>query len=199
MKIPNYDPKNFTTNDHKQGQPSMPADVFRMLICGPSCSRNTNIMLNCWSYWRVDVIISICMNPIISCFFVLKGPGDVAMCNNESSTSCNTALPCSFWSDRRAKRLLLLRITIVLNFPSTSDLYAAPFLLFCLSCSQSHNNFPSVIRLFARLFCASSLSIFFFLLLSEICLAFADSSHHVEKIKRLLVNTQSICCLCFSR
>ena len=45
MKIPNYDP-GFLKSDYKQGHPCMPADVFRMLICGPSNSGKTNILLH---------------------------------------------------------------------------------------------------------------------------------------------------------
>ena len=45
MKIPNYDP-GFFKSDYKQGHPCMPADVFRMLICGPSNSSKTNTLLH---------------------------------------------------------------------------------------------------------------------------------------------------------
>ena len=45
MKIPNYDPA-FSKSSYKQGHPCMPADVFRMLICGPSNSGKTNILLH---------------------------------------------------------------------------------------------------------------------------------------------------------
>ena len=45
MKIPNYDP-GFSKSNYKQGHPCMPADVFRMLICGPSNSGKTNILLH---------------------------------------------------------------------------------------------------------------------------------------------------------
>ena len=45
MKIPNYDP-SFSESSYKQGRPCMPADVFRMLICGPSNSGKTNILLH---------------------------------------------------------------------------------------------------------------------------------------------------------
>ena len=45
MKIPNYDP-GFSKSSYKQGHPCMPADVFRMLICGPSNSGKTNILLH---------------------------------------------------------------------------------------------------------------------------------------------------------
>ena len=45
MKIPNYDP-GFFNSDYKQGHPCMPADVFRMLICGPSNSGKTNTLLH---------------------------------------------------------------------------------------------------------------------------------------------------------
>ena len=45
MKIPNYDPA-FSESSYKQGHPCMPADVFRMLICGPSNSGKTNILLH---------------------------------------------------------------------------------------------------------------------------------------------------------
>ena len=44
MKIPKYDP-GFFKSDYKQGHPCMP-DVFRMLICGPSNSGKTNILLH---------------------------------------------------------------------------------------------------------------------------------------------------------
>lgn len=46
MKIPNYYPEFSTTNDYKQGHPCTPADVFRMLICGPSNSGKTNTLLH---------------------------------------------------------------------------------------------------------------------------------------------------------
>ena len=46
MKIPNYDPKFSTVKHYKQGHPCMPTDVFRMLICGPSNSGKTNILLH---------------------------------------------------------------------------------------------------------------------------------------------------------
>ena len=45
MKIPNYDP-GFFKSSYKQGHPCMQADVFRMLICGPSNSAKTNILLH---------------------------------------------------------------------------------------------------------------------------------------------------------
>ena len=45
MKIPNYDPGS-SKSDYKQGHPCMPADVFRMLICGPSNSGKTNTLLH---------------------------------------------------------------------------------------------------------------------------------------------------------
>jgi len=45
MKIPNYDP-GFSESSYKQGHPCMPADVFRMLTCGPSNSGKINISLH---------------------------------------------------------------------------------------------------------------------------------------------------------
>ena len=45
MKIPNYDP-GFSKSSYKQGHPCMAADVFRMLIFGPSNSGKTNILLH---------------------------------------------------------------------------------------------------------------------------------------------------------
>ena len=45
MKIPNYDPGS-SESDYRQGHPCMPADVFRMLICGPSNSGKTNTLLH---------------------------------------------------------------------------------------------------------------------------------------------------------
>ena len=45
MKIPNYDP-GFSESSYKQGHPCMPADFFKMLICGPSNSGKTNILLH---------------------------------------------------------------------------------------------------------------------------------------------------------
>jgi len=39
-------PEFSTKSDYKQGDPCMPADVFRMLICGPSNSGKTNILLH---------------------------------------------------------------------------------------------------------------------------------------------------------
>ena len=45
MKIPNYDPGSSKSN-YEQGHPCMPADVFRMLICGPSNSGKTNTLLH---------------------------------------------------------------------------------------------------------------------------------------------------------
>ena len=46
MKIPNYDPSLTTKSNYKQGHPCMPADTFRMLICGPSNSGKTNILMH---------------------------------------------------------------------------------------------------------------------------------------------------------
>ena len=46
MKIPNYDPSLTAKSKYKQGHASMPADTFRMLICGPSNSGKTNILLH---------------------------------------------------------------------------------------------------------------------------------------------------------
>ena len=46
MKIPNYDPSLSAKSNYKQGHPCMPADTFRMLICGPSNSGKTNILLH---------------------------------------------------------------------------------------------------------------------------------------------------------
>lgn len=48
MKILNYDPEFSNTNDYKQGHPCMPADVFRMLICGPS---NSGKQTSCCTYF----------------------------------------------------------------------------------------------------------------------------------------------------
>ena len=45
MKFVNFDQVSSKSN-YKQGHPCMPADVFRMLICGPSNSGKTNILLN---------------------------------------------------------------------------------------------------------------------------------------------------------
>jgi len=45
MKIPNYDP-GFSESSYMQCHPCMPADVFQMLICGPSNSGKTNILLH---------------------------------------------------------------------------------------------------------------------------------------------------------
>ena len=46
MRIPNYDPEVAATNGFQQGHPSMPTDIFRMLICWPSNSGKTNILLH---------------------------------------------------------------------------------------------------------------------------------------------------------
>ena len=45
-KIPNYDPHFLRTTYYKQGHPCMPTDVFQMLICGPSNSGKTSILLH---------------------------------------------------------------------------------------------------------------------------------------------------------
>jgi len=45
MKILNYDPR-FSESSYKQDHPCMPANVFRMLICGPSNSGKTNMLLH---------------------------------------------------------------------------------------------------------------------------------------------------------
>ena len=45
MKFVNFD-QGSSKSKYKQGHPCMPADVFRMLICGPSNSGKTNILLN---------------------------------------------------------------------------------------------------------------------------------------------------------
>ena len=44
MKLTNYDP-GFFKSDYKQGHPCLPDDFFRMLICGPSNSGKTNLLL----------------------------------------------------------------------------------------------------------------------------------------------------------
>ena len=46
MKIPNYDPDFLTATYYKQGHPCMPTGVFQMLICGPSNSGKTSILLH---------------------------------------------------------------------------------------------------------------------------------------------------------
>lgn len=47
MKIPNYDALiSSKSSDFKQIHPFMPSDTFRMLICGPSNSGKTNILLH---------------------------------------------------------------------------------------------------------------------------------------------------------
>ena len=45
MKLTNYDPGS-SKGDYEQGHPCLPDDFFRMLICGPSNSGKTNILLN---------------------------------------------------------------------------------------------------------------------------------------------------------
>ena len=45
MKIPNCD-SGSSKSDYKQGHPCMPADVFWMVICGPSNSGKTNTLLH---------------------------------------------------------------------------------------------------------------------------------------------------------
>ena len=45
MKMPNYDTGS-SESDYRQSHPCMPADVFRMLICGPSNSGKTNTLLH---------------------------------------------------------------------------------------------------------------------------------------------------------
>ena len=52
MKIPNYDP-GFSKSSYKQGHPCMPADVFRMLICGPSNSGKTNMLYQLLEYDKI--------------------------------------------------------------------------------------------------------------------------------------------------
>ena len=46
MKMLNFDPSLTAKSNYKQGHRCMPADNFRMLICGPSNSGKTNILLN---------------------------------------------------------------------------------------------------------------------------------------------------------
>lgn len=46
MQIPNYDSQIASNNNFTQGHPSMPSDTFRMLMCGPSNSGETNILLH---------------------------------------------------------------------------------------------------------------------------------------------------------
>ena len=46
MKMLNFDPSLTAKSSYKQGHPCMPADTFRMLICGPSNSGKTNTLLN---------------------------------------------------------------------------------------------------------------------------------------------------------
>ena len=55
MKIPNYDPSSSSKSNYKQDHPCMPADVFRMLICGPSNSGKTNILLHIYASQVVEV------------------------------------------------------------------------------------------------------------------------------------------------
>jgi len=111
--------------------------------------------------------------PQCVCFFLLwfssfHGP----LLRNQSSTSCNSALPCSIWSDQRATRFsTLFYVKVVLNFPTQStDIRFirgtfAHLLLFCLSCAHSDNYFPSQIHFLKGLCFApqgpSSLSIYF--------------------------------------
>ena len=45
MKLTNYDPGS-SKSDYEQDHPCLPDDFFRMLICGPSNSGKTNILLN---------------------------------------------------------------------------------------------------------------------------------------------------------
>jgi len=45
MKFINFD-QGFSKSNYKQGHPCMPDDFFRMLICGPSNSGKTNILIN---------------------------------------------------------------------------------------------------------------------------------------------------------
>ena len=45
MKLPNYDTGSSKSN-YEQGHPCLPNDFFRMLICGPSNSGKTNILLH---------------------------------------------------------------------------------------------------------------------------------------------------------
>ena len=48
MKIPNNDPPEGAKSryGYRRGHPSMPDDVFCMLICGPSNSGKTNILVH---------------------------------------------------------------------------------------------------------------------------------------------------------
>ena len=46
MKMLNFDPSLTEKSNYKQGHPCMPANIFRMLICGPSNSGKTNTLLN---------------------------------------------------------------------------------------------------------------------------------------------------------
>ena len=45
MKLTNYDPGS-SKSDYELGHPCLPDDFFRMLICGPSNSGKTNMLLN---------------------------------------------------------------------------------------------------------------------------------------------------------
>ena len=45
MKLKNYDPGS-SKSDYVQGHPCLPDDFFCMLICGPSNSGKTNILMN---------------------------------------------------------------------------------------------------------------------------------------------------------
>ena len=46
MKIQNFDIASKKKSSHKQIHPAMPDDTFRMLICGPSNSGKTNVLLH---------------------------------------------------------------------------------------------------------------------------------------------------------
>ena len=50
MEIPNYDKKE-TTNNFKQLYDYMPDRCFRMLICGKSGCRKTNMVLHMLIYY----------------------------------------------------------------------------------------------------------------------------------------------------
>ena len=112
MKIPNYDPGFFKSN-YKQGHPCMPADVFRMLICGPSNSGKTNILLHMlYELLEFDKITS----------------------SQKTCIRTNTRLFCSTLLNKSTPRLVMRssRLMVMKSFHSKNFRWTTKKLLFLM-------------------------------------------------------------------
>ena len=112
MKLLNLD-QGSSKNNYKQGHPCMPADVFRMLICGPSNSGKTNILKN-------------------MIYFLLEF--DKIYLFSKNLHQKNTRLFCRTLLSKSTPRLVmkLLRLTVMKSFHSKSFRWTTKKLLFSM-------------------------------------------------------------------